>query len=109
MAGEVRIVSKYANWTDIHLRAIGYEFTRDTPDLTGIRRRIVDGARDAASCVRQLGSTHSQIRGIQEAVFNDSEETLPEIMADDVRSALAQRTAGQQTPVVKPISVVEKG
>ena len=53
---------------------------------------MVDGARDAAACARQLGLAHLQIRGIQQSLFNDSEETLPEIQADDVKDAQRQLT-----------------
>jgi hypothetical protein len=87
LAGEVKVVFSNANWADTHLRNIGYLFAEASPDLGRIRTEAFDGARDAAACARQLGLAHSQIRGIQRTLFNDSEETLPEIQADDVRAA----------------------
>jgi hypothetical protein len=90
VAGSVRVVFANANWADIHFRNIGYMFIEDPPDLTKIRQQAFDGARDAAACARQLGLTHLQVRGIQQSLFNDSEETLPEVQADDVRYAQRQ-------------------
>lgn len=87
LAGSVRVVFSNANWTDLHFRTIGHLFTEDPPNLGTIRKRVVDGARDAAACARQLSLAHQQIRTIQKSLFNDSEETLPEIMADDVKAA----------------------
>lgn len=88
LAGEVRVVFSNANWADLHLRTIGHQFAENTPDITKIRHQAVDGARDAAVCARQLALVHSQIRGIQQSLFNDSEEEiLPEIQADDVKAA----------------------
>jgi hypothetical protein len=53
------------------------------PDLKRIRREALDGARDAPACTRQLALVHSKIRGIQQSLFKDSLETLPEIKSDD--------------------------
>jgi len=98
VAGSVRVVYANANWADIHFRNIGYMFVEDPPDLSNIRKQVVDGARDAAACARQLGLAHLQIRGIQQALFNDSEETLPEIPAEDVKDAQRQNvTAARST------------
>jgi hypothetical protein len=90
LAGEVKVVFSNANWADMHYRNIGYLFAQPAPDLVKIRTEAFDGARDAAACARQLGLTHSQIRGIQGTLFNDAEETLPEIQADDVKAARLQ-------------------
>jgi hypothetical protein len=87
LAGDVKVVFSNANWSDVHFRNIGYMFIEDPPNLTNIRRQVVDGPRDAAACARQLGLIHSQIRGIQQSLFNDSEETFPEILSDDVVAA----------------------
>jgi hypothetical protein len=87
LAGEVRVVFSNANWADMHFRNIGYLLAEETADLTMVRKRVLDGARDAAACARQLGLAHSQIRGIQQALFEDSEEILPEIQSDDVKAA----------------------
>lgn len=107
LAGEVRVVFSNANWADTHFRNIGHLFAEATPDLTVIRRRVLDGARDAAACARQLGLTHSQIRGIQKALFNDSEETLPEIQSDDVKAAHFQSVTGNQAAENKSALIVE--
>jgi hypothetical protein len=77
VAGGVRVVFANANWADTHLRKIGYFFTEANPDLTAIRQKAFDAARDATACARQLALTHLQIRGVQQALFNDSEETVP--------------------------------
>lgn len=100
LAGEVKVVFSNANWADTHFRSIGYLLADGTPDdLSIIRKRVLDGARDSAACARQLSLTHSQIRGIQQALFNDSEEILPEIQTDDVKAA--SLTRGEGTASVK--------
>lgn len=63
VAGSVRVVFANANWADIHFRNLGYMFVDDPPNLTNIRKQVVDGARDAAACARQLGLAHLQIQG----------------------------------------------
>jgi hypothetical protein len=90
LAGTINVLFSNANWADTHFRAIGYLFTEANPDLTGIRKRVLDGARDSAACARQLGLAHLQIRGIQKALFKDSEDTLPELRTDDVKAAVAR-------------------
>jgi hypothetical protein len=91
LAGEVRVVYSNAKWADQHLRVIGHQFAENTPDLTKIRHQAVDGGRDAAVCARQVALVHSQIRGIQQSLFNDTEEEiLPEIQSDDVKEAQLQ-------------------
>jgi hypothetical protein len=102
VAGSVRVVYANANWTDIHFRNLGYLFVEDPPNLTNIRKQVVDGARDAAACARQLGLAHLQIRGIQKALFNDSEETLPELPSDDVKEAHLQSVTSNQKAEDKP-------
>jgi|SRR6185437_10093883 len=101
LAGEVKVVFSNANWADIHFRKIGYLLAEPTLDLNGIRRQVLDGARDAAACARQLGLAHSEIRGIQRTLFNDSEETLPEIQSDDVTEAERQGMTGKAVPEEK--------
>ena len=100
LAGVVRVVFSNANWADTHFRNIGSLLTDATPDLTSIRKRVLDGARDSASCARQLSILHSHIRGIQMALFKDAEETLPEIQSDDVKAAHSLsmgRSVGENT------------
>jgi hypothetical protein len=89
LAGDMRVVFVNANWTNHHLRSVGHLFIQADLDLNKIRAETFDAARDAASCARQLGLEHSKIRGIQKTLFNDSEEILPEIPADDVNAAVA--------------------
>ena len=103
VAGSIRVVFANANWADSHLRKIGNLFTEPTPDLKAIRQKAFDAARDATACARQLGIAHSQIRGIQQALFNDSEETLPEIQADDVKAALQSTKSQAGENVTSPI------
>jgi len=104
VAGSVRVVFANANWADIHFRNIGYMFVEEPPNITNIRKQVVDGARDAAACARQLGLAHLQIRGIQQSLFNDSEENLPEILADDVKDAQRQSliAARSTVPLAEP-------
>jgi len=97
LAGEVKVVFSNADWADKHFRRIAYLFTEATPDLAAIRRGVVDGARDSASCARQFGLIHSQIRGIQKTLFNDSDEILPEIPTDDVKAAQSLCVTSDQT------------
>jgi hypothetical protein len=87
LAGLLRVVHSNAHWTDTHLRNVGHLFIQGSPDLTRIKAEIFDAARDATACTRQLGFVHSQIQGIQQSLFKDDDETLPEIPADDVRAA----------------------
>jgi hypothetical protein len=87
LAGVMRVVHPNANWVDSHLRIVGHLFAEASPDLTRIRRETFDAARDATACSRQLVLAHSQIRGIQQSLFKDIAETLPEIQSDDVRAA----------------------
>jgi hypothetical protein len=97
LAGLLRVVHSNANWTDTHLRNVGYLFIEANPDLGRIRKETFDAARDATACTRQLGFVHSQIQGIQQSLFKDSEEKLPEIPSDDVKAA-GERM--EPTPVV---------
>ena len=90
LAGVVKVVFSNANWTDLHLRKLGDLVAQTPPDLNAIRQKVFLGARDSAACSRQLSLVHTQIRGIQQTYFNDSEEILPEILSDDVRAAVAQ-------------------
>lgn len=87
LAGEMRVVFSNANWADLHFRNIGFMYLEAEPDLKRIRREALDGARDAPACTRQLALVHSKIRGIQQSLFKDSLETLPEIKSDDVLEA----------------------
>jgi hypothetical protein len=64
LAGDIKVVYQDANWAENHFRRIGYLFTEATPDLTDIRKKVLDGARDSAACSRLLAVIHSQIRGI---------------------------------------------
>lgn len=93
LAGDIKVVYSDAHWAETHFRAIGYLFTDANPDLTVVRRRVLDGARDSAACSRLLANIHSQIRGIQQSLFNDSEEIFPDIQADDVKAARAADSA----------------
>ena len=49
---------------------------------------------------------HSKIQGIQQSLFHDSTETLPEILSDDVKAAVAMLEANMKKPEMKtePIS-----
>ena len=97
LAGDIKVVYSDANWAETHFRAIGYLFTEETtPDLTVIRKRVLDGARDSTACSRLLANIHSQIRGIQQSLFNDSEEIFPDIQSDDVKAARAADLALKQ-------------
>jgi hypothetical protein len=87
LAGEMRVIYSNANWTNLHLRNVGHSFAGDNPDLNRIKMETFDAARDAASCARQLSLAHSKIRGIQQSLFHDSVESLPEIPSDDVGAA----------------------
>jgi hypothetical protein len=95
LAGEVNVVFSNAEWADLHFRKIGHLFADEaTPNLAAIKGQVVDGARDAAACVRQLTLVHMNIRGIQQSLFkNDSEETIPELEADDVKAAAHRKAA----------------
>ena len=106
LAGEIRVVFSNATWADDHFRAIGHKFVEATPDLMAIKRNAVDGARDSAACARQLALVHSKIRGIQHSLFKDSEETLPEILADDVKAAY--RKVDESEAVEHPQALPEK-
>lgn len=98
LAGEMRVVYSNATWVDSHLRNVGHLFAAATPDLIKIKVETFDAARDATACTRQLALVHSQIRGIQQSLFYDYEETLPEIKAVDVRAAEAARGSSLPTP-----------
>jgi hypothetical protein len=87
LAGEVNVVYSNAHWANAHLRNMAKLFTEANPDLPTIKKIAVDGARDATTCARQLALVHSQIKGIQESLFNDSAEILPDIPSDDVKEA----------------------
>jgi len=87
LAGNISVMYSNANWSDIHYRHIGSGLSEDIPNLVIIKKEAFDGARDAASCKRQLWILHSHLQGIQKSLFNDSEEILPKIMADDVQDA----------------------
>jgi uncharacterized membrane-anchored protein YhcB (DUF1043 family) len=87
LAGDIKVVFENANWAELHFRNSGNLFAEDTPDLAKIKRQVVDGSRDATACARQLSLIHSQIRGIQQSLFNDFEEIFPETQADDVKAA----------------------
>lgn len=104
LAGEMRVVHSNAKWVDSHLRKVGHSFAGPNPDLDRIKVATFDAARDAAACARQLGLVHSQIRGIQQSLFKDTEETLPEIKADDVRAAELMLPTSSPTPSVPPPS-----
>jgi hypothetical protein len=91
LAGEMRVVYSNATWVDTHLRNVGHQFATATPDLNKVKLETFDAARDATACTRQLALVHSQIKGIQQSLFYDAEETIPEIKAVDVRAAEAQR------------------
>lgn len=105
LAGVMRVVHSNAKWTDTHLRNVGHSFSQATPDLTRIQIETFDAARDAAACARQLGLVHSQIQGIQQSLFNDQVETLPEIPSDDVIAASAVLQAKEKKPEVKNESI----
>jgi hypothetical protein len=66
----------------------------DSTMTARVKNEIIDGARDAAVCARQLGIVHSRIRGIQKTLFNDTEQILPEISADDVNEANRRISGG---------------
>ena len=104
LAGAMRVVHSNAKWADAHLRNVGFSFAEATPDLNKIRRETFDAARDATACARQLGIVHLQIRGIQQSVFKDIEETLPEIKADDVRAAEQMLPTSWPAPSAPPLS-----
>jgi hypothetical protein len=87
LAGDVEVIYSNAYWADLHFRNIGYRLTEREADVMAIKKEVLDGARDAAACARQLGLAHSRIRGIQGSFFHDSERILPEIQSDDVREA----------------------
>jgi hypothetical protein len=89
LAGDIKVVYQNAAWSEAHVRTSGNLFAEDTPDLLKIRKQVFEGARDAATCARQLSLVHSQIRGLQQSLFNDSEEIFPDIQADDVKAARA--------------------
>jgi len=103
LAGDIRVIFSNANWTNQHLRTVGHLFAEANPDFTRIRRETFDAARDAASCARQLGLAHSKIRGIQQSLFNDRGETLPEIPSDDVKSAGMMQQANDKKPEPIPL------
>jgi hypothetical protein len=54
-----------------------------------------------------LGLVHSHIRGIQQSLFKDTIETLPEIQADDVRAAEAMMEASPKPDEKKPNAKAE--
>jgi hypothetical protein len=109
LAGEMRVLYSNAEWADIHLRHVGYLFTEASPDLNQIKikRETFDAARDATACARQLGLVHSHIRGIQQSLFKDTGETLPEIKSDDVRAAEAMLEASPKMDVKSPNTKAE--
>lgn len=102
LAGLMRVVHSNANWIDIHLRNVGYTFIEANPNFNLIKAETFDAARDATACARQLGLVHSHIRGIQQSLFKDTDEILPEIQADDVKAAEAALEAlrQKQTPPI---------
>jgi hypothetical protein len=87
LAGEIKVVYSNAHWAELHSRNIGFIFAEENPDLKQIKLEAFDCARDTAACARQLGLAHSKIRGIQQSLFRDSQETLPEINSADVIEA----------------------
>jgi len=101
LAGEMRVIYSNASWTNQHLRTVGHLFTQANPTLDTIRRETFDAARDAAACARQLSLAHLQIRGIQQSLFKDSIETLPEIPSDDVRAAVLMLRGNEKKPEIK--------
>jgi hypothetical protein len=107
LAGEIRVVFSNANWADLHFRNIGRSFIEADLNLIRIRQEALDGARDAAACARQLGLVHSKIRGIQQTLFKDSDETLPEIPSDDVKAAVATLAAVPKADEKKPETKTE--
>src|ERR1700733_13277418 len=78
LAGDIRVIHSNAHWTDSHLRNIGHTFSDAEPDFHRIRRESFDAARDATACARQLGLVHSKIRGIQQTLFQDDIDKLPD-------------------------------
>jgi len=96
LAGEVKVVYQNANWSESHVRTSANLFAEDTPDLAKIRKQVAEGARDATACARQLSLVHSQIRGLQQSLFNDFEEIFPDLQADDVKAARAASLAEQK-------------
>jgi hypothetical protein len=107
LAGEMRVIYSNAEWTNLHLRNVGHSFNGANPDLDRIKLETFDAARDATACVRQLGLVHSQIRGIQQSLFGDTVETLPEIQSEDVKAAELMLQANEKKSETKsePISL----
>ena len=105
LAGEMRVVFSNAKWTNDHLRTVGHLFNESSPDLTKIKNEVFDAARDAASCARQLALEHSKIRGIQQSLFKDTTETLPEIRSDDVKAAELMLDPNQKDQASGPKSI----
>jgi len=106
LAGEVNVIYSNASWANGHFRNIARMFTEADPDLPTIKRAAVDGARDVTACARQLALAHSQIKGIQESLFNDSIEILPDILSDDVREARRRIDEKKSAESPKSISQV---
>lgn len=105
LAGDIRVIYSNARWADIHSRKIGYLFTEENPDAKQIKTEALDCARDTAACARLLGFVHSKIQGIQQSLFSDSAETLPDIKSVDVIEAErliteSQKSSGAPKPII---------
>ena len=87
LAGDVSVMFSNARWSEIHMVAIIRLCADPIPDLMAIKKHAADGVRDATTCSRQVSGVHSQIRGIQKSYFHDDQDTLPEILAEDVKEA----------------------
>jgi hypothetical protein len=102
LAGDIKVVYQNAHWSESHVRTTANLFAEDTADLAKIKKQVAEGSRDAAACERQLSLVHSQIRGLQQTLFNDSEEIFPDIQADDVKAAREADLALAQKTIPKP-------
>lgn len=104
LAGDIRVVQMNATWANSHLRNVGHSFAGDESELNKIKKETFDAARDATSCMRLLGLIHSQIRGIQQSLFRDTVEILPELKGDDVRGAESMLANSSISPSSPPLS-----